>query len=160
MLDYHLRTADRDDVDAVLDILYEYSGGLGDYDERYLHREDAGEQWSQFFLEHLYESDDTIVIVADSEEIDGLIGVIELRVMDPHPILRLGRHGKIFGHHVREEYQKNGVEGALLAEAERWFANQGVDSFRVETLTDNEYIQGVYEEYDMEIIQLTYERRL
>lgn len=160
MLDYHFRTADRDDVDAVLDILYEYSSALGDYDERYLHRKDAGEQWSQFFLEHLYESDDTIVIVADSEEIDGLIGVIELRVMDPHPILRLERHGKIFGHHVREEYQKNGVESALLAEAERWFANQGVDSFRVETLTDNEYLRDVYEEFDMEVIQLTYERRM
>lgn len=158
-MDYEIRNAEEDDADDILSLWYQYSDHLSDLDERYTHKEDAGDQWLDYFLNRMVGTSKAAVFVADSKEISGLVGVIEVRAMGAHPIFQLDQHGMVFGHHVREEYQQDlGVEEALLDEAEKWFKNEkNLPFYRVNILADNEYLEDTYEEYGLNQIEHTYE---
>ncbi|RQH02315.1 GNAT family N-acetyltransferase [Natrarchaeobius oligotrophus] len=158
MNEYTIRQARPEDADDILALWYEYSETLSTVDDRYQHKDDAGEQWRNYFLGGMIDSSRATVLVADSESVDGLLGVIEVRVMGAHPIFQLSQHGAVFGHHVGAEYQGNGIEEALLEEAEHWFSEQhDLPFYRVNVLTDNDSLVDLYEEYGLEKIETTYE---
>ncbi|RQG87943.1 GNAT family N-acetyltransferase [Natrarchaeobius halalkaliphilus] len=158
MNEYTIRHARPDDADDILDLWYEYSDTLSTADERYQHKDDAGEQWRNYFLGKMTDSSRAAVHVADSEEVDGLLGVIEVRIMGAHPIFQLSQHGAVFGHHVRTEHRGNGIEEDLLEEAERWFTDEhDLPFYRVNVLTSNDSLVDLYREYGLDRVETTYE---
>lgn len=161
-MEYEIRNAEEDDADEILSLWYQYSDHLSMLDERYTHKDDAGDQWMDYFLNRMVGTSKAAVFVADSEEVPGLIGVIEVRVMGAHPIFQLDQHGMVFGHHVHEEYQGDlGIEEDLLDEAKTWFRNEkDLPFYRVNILAENEYLEEIYEEYGLEQIEHTYEGEL
>lgn len=160
-MNYEIRYAEEDDADEILSLWYEYSDHLSRFDDRYEHKEDAGEQWRDYFLNRMVGSSKASVFVADSDAVDGLLGVIEVRVMGAHPIFQLDQHGMIFGHHVRSDYQRQGIEAALLDKAEEWFKHEkNLPFYRMNILADNHYLEEIYEEYGLEQIEHTYEGEL
>ncbi|MFD1647827.1 GNAT family N-acetyltransferase [Haloarchaeobius litoreus] len=160
-MNYEIRYAEEDDADEILSLWYEYSDHLSQFDARYEHKADAGDQWRDYFLNRMVGSSKASVFVADSTEVEGLLGVIEVRVMGAHPIFQLDQHGMIFGHHVRSGYQRQGIEAALLDKAEEWFKHeQNLSFYRMNVLAENHYLGEIYEEYGLEQIEHTYEGEL
>ncbi|RQG87955.1 GNAT family N-acetyltransferase [Natrarchaeobius halalkaliphilus] len=160
-MNYEITFATEEDADDILDLWYEYSDQLSDIDDRYTHKDEAGEQWRNYFLNQMVNSSKAAILVADSEEADGLLGVIEVRIMGSHPIFQLTQHGMVFGHHVRDEYQGNGIEESLLEAAEQWFTDEkDLPFYRVNVLAQNDYLKDIYDEYGLEQIEYTYEASL
>ncbi|WP_435317047.1 GNAT family N-acetyltransferase [Haloarchaeobius sp. TZWSO28] len=158
---FQTRYAEEDDADDILSLWYQYSDQLSAIDDRYQHKEDAGEQWLDYFLNRMIGTSKAAVFVAESEAVDDLLGVIEVRVMGAHPIFQLEQHGMIFGHHVRKDYQNQGVEGELLDRAEEWFKHEkNLSFYRVNILAANEYLEDVYEDYGLKQIEHTFEGAL
>jgi GNAT superfamily N-acetyltransferase len=160
-VNFQTRYAEEDDADDILSLWYGYSDHLSSFDDRYEHKEDAGDQWLDYFLDRMLGTSKAAVFVADSEAVDSLLGVIEVRVMGAHPIFQLDQHGMIFGHHVREEYQNEGIEAELLDRAVDWFKHEkSLPFYRVNILGENEHLEEVYEEYGLRQIEYTYEDNL
>lgn len=155
-----IRHAVSDDGEDLLELWHGFTDHLSQYDERYRHKEDADERWLRYFENQLINSKYGIVIVAEDEETDELVGALEARVMGNHPIFRLENHGYINGHYVEEDYRNEGIGKALLDQAHDWFAGppHEVDFYRIDVMEGDDEAAELYKKLGFEPVEHVYER--
>ncbi|MGQ4555365.1 GNAT family N-acetyltransferase [Halobellus sp. GM3] len=155
----HATEADGTDI---LDLWHGFTAHLSEYDDRYGHSEEANERWLRYFENQLVDSKYGVVILAESDDADEPIGVLEARVMGDHPIFRLENHGYVNGLFVREEYRNQGVAAALLDSAAAWFSEEprDVDYYRIDVLAGDDAAAEMMESYGLEPVEHVYEQRL
>lgn len=82
------------------------------------------------------------VLVAES---DGTpIGFLAGRVRTPTPPFEPRPTGFISEVFVAEGYRRAGAAGALIAAAERWFSDQGVERLELQVLVENRLARDAY----------------
>jgi GNAT superfamily N-acetyltransferase len=161
-MDVTTRHAVEADGEELLELWHGFTAHLSEFDERYAHTEQADERWLQYFENQLIDSTYGTVLLADVEEADGPVGVLEARVMGDHPIFRLANHGYVNGLFVREPYRKEGVAASLLEAAADWFTEEprGVDYYRIDVLAGDEDAAAMLEAHGLEPVEHVYEQRL
>ncbi|MHC3438226.1 GNAT family N-acetyltransferase [Natrialbaceae archaeon A-gly3] len=157
---YELRHGTVDDGEEILELWHGFTDHLSEYDERYRHKKEADERWLRYFENQLVDSKYGTVVVAEEEETDELVGVLEARVMGDHPIFRLDDHGYINGHYVKEGHRNERVGKALIEKAHDWFTTppQAVDFYRIDVMDGDEEAAEVYEHLGFEPIEHVYEK--
>ena len=159
---YDVRHGTIDDGEEILELWHGFTDHLSEYDERYRHKEDADERWLRYFENQLVDSKYGTVIVAEDEDSNELVGVLEARVMGDHPIFRLDDHGYINGHYVKQEHWGEGIGKALLEEAHDWFTGppHEVDFYRIDVMEGDEKAASVYENLGFEPVEHVYEQTI
>lgn len=159
-MSYEIRHATADDGEELLRLWHGFTDTLSEYDERYLHKEDADERWLQYFENQLVDAKYGTVVLAEHEHSGELVGVLEARVMGNHPIFRLRNHGYIHGHYVTENHRNEGVGSALLDTAHQWFAEppREVEFYRIDVLDGDEESARFYDRRGFEPVEHTFER--
>lgn len=159
-MEFEVRHAVPDDGPDLLGLWHGFTDYLSDFDARYMHNESADDRWLTYFENQLVDSKYGTVIVA--EHADGLIGVLEARVMGNHPIFRLENHGFIHGHYVADGYRGRGVGHGLLRAAHEWFAAEprNVGFYRVRVMPDDEDVAGHYRDAGFRPVEHIYEKRI
>lgn len=157
-MDYEVRHAAEADGPELLEIWHGFTDYLSEYDEKYLHRENADERWLSYFEDQLVDSKYGTVVVADGG--DELLGALEARVEGNHPIFRLENHGFIHGHYVRPAHRGQGVGGALIDAAEAWFAEEprGVGFYRVRVMPGDDQAAAIYRDAGFQAVEHIYEK--
>lgn len=157
-MEVDIRHATADDGEDLLKLWHGYTDQLSQFDDRYLHKEDADERWLQYFQNQLVDSKYGTVLVADAGE--ELVGVLEARITGDHPIFRISDHGIINGLYVLEGYRGEGIQEGLVDGAVEWFADvdRDVEFCRVDVLEGNESAYSLYEDLGFEPVEHTYER--
>ena len=156
---YEVRYATVEDGEELLELWHGFTEHLSKYDDRYRHKEDADERWLKYFENQLVDSKYGTVVVAEHEEDETIVGVLEARVMGDHPIFRLEDHGYINGHYVEEEHRNQGVGKAIIEKAQEWFADShDVDFYRVDVLEADNETASLYENLGFEPVEQVYEK--
>lgn len=152
-----IRHATGDDGEDLLSLWHGFTDRLSQFDERYLHKDDADERWLQYFENQLVDSKYGTVLVADTG--DELVGVLEARITGDHPIFRISDHGYINGHYVKSDYRGEGIGEALVDAAVEWFsaADRDVDFCRIDVLDGDDSTRALYEDMGFEPAEHTYE---
>ncbi|MFC7203259.1 GNAT family N-acetyltransferase [Haloferax namakaokahaiae] len=150
------------DGSEILDLWHGFTSHLSSFDDRYGHSDQADERWLRYFENQLIDSKYGTVILAEADDEDTPIGVLEARVMGDHPIFRLANHGYVNGLYVREEYRGEGVAGELLDAAAEWFTEgpRAVNYYRIDVLAGDEAASKMLESHGLEPVELVYEERL
>lgn len=153
----NIRHATREDGEELLDLWHGFTDHLSQFDDRYLHTEDADDRWLQYFENQLVDSKYGTVLVADAG--DELVGVLEARITGDHPIFRISDHGYINGHYVVDEYRGEDVGDRLIDAAVEWFADseRDVTFCRVDVLDGDDRAHSAYEKMSFEPVEHTYE---
>ncbi|WP_410767451.1 GNAT family N-acetyltransferase [Haloferax sp. DFSO60] len=156
------RHANEADGDEILELWHGFTSHLSSFDDRYGHSDQADERWLRYFENQLVDSKYGTVILAENDEDDAPIGVLEARVMGDHPIFRLENHGYVHGLFVREEYRGEGVAGELLDAAAEWFKQgpRAVNYYRIDVLAGDEAAAKMLESHGLDPVELVYEERL
>ncbi|RLM53825.1 GNAT family N-acetyltransferase [Halobellus sp. Atlit-31R] len=156
------RHATEADGEEILDLWHGFTAHLSQYDERYTHTEEANDRWLQYFENQLVDSKYGTVLLAESDEADEPIGVLEARVMGDHPIFQLANHGYVNGLFVREGHREQGAASKMLEAAAEWFTEEprGVDYYRIDVLAGDEGAAAMLEAYGLEPVEHVYEQRL
>lgn len=159
---FEIRQATADDGEELLDLWHGFTDHLSSYDTRYEHKESANDRWLAYFENQLIDSKYGTVFVAEHDENDQLIGVLEARIMGNHPIFRLENHGYINGHYVDEDYRNQGVGQALLDAVDEWFTSppHEVDFYRVDVVDGDARAADFYEEAEFSSAEHVYEKRV
>lgn len=147
-----------EDTDELLELWERFTDHLSSFDDRYAPAPDASDHWLSYFEDQLLDSRYGTVVVAETPD-DGIVGVIEVRVMENHPMFKLGKHGRIYGLHVRDDWQRQGVADALLTEAGNWLTTdpRNASFYRMKTFEDDEETQAAYERLGLEPVERVYE---
>ncbi|MBV0925962.1 GNAT family N-acetyltransferase [Halomicroarcula limicola] len=159
-MEAEIRQAEREDGDELIELWHGFTEHLSKYDDRYKHKDEAGDRWLQYFENQLLDSKYGTVFVAEADE--QLVGVLEVRVVGDHPIFRLKDHGYINGHFVKDEYRQSGLGQQLLEAAADWLRDhpRGIEFCRVDVIEGDEDGMSVYEDLDFEPIEHVYEYEL
>lgn len=156
-----IRHATADDGEAILGLWHEFTTHLSRFDDRYRHKEQADDRWMSYFQNQLVDAKYGTVVLAEDDE-DGLVGVLEARIVGNHPIFRLTNHGYVNGLYVTEAYRERGIGGRLLDAAGEWFASDPRDAefYRIDVLAGDADAVEMLEAHGLEPVEHVYERDL
>lgn len=143
-----VRHARPEDADQIVDLWRGFVDFLSPQDDRYEAREGAYEKWRDYFLNRMVDSEHATVLVAEDE--GELVGVVEARVTGGHPVFKVSRHGRLFGHFVKEGHRGKGVGQMLITGAEAWFEDKDLPYYRVSVLSWLPEVKEAYEDAGME----------
>lgn len=87
------------------------------------------------------------------------VGVLQARVVEEHPVFRLGRRGRIDGLFVREDARNRGVGRALLEAAEAWFVEEprAADFYRIDVVEGDAETAAALRGLDLVPVSRTFE---
>jgi GNAT superfamily N-acetyltransferase len=161
-MDVRTRHATEADGDEILELWHGFTAHLSKYDERYSHGDQADDRWLSYFENQLVDSKYGTVLLAESDEADEPLGVLEARVMGDHPIFQLENHGYVNGLFVRDDHRQEGVAAALLDAAAEWFREdpREVNYYRIDVLADDDTAKRMLESHGLEPVEYVYEQRL
>ncbi|UIP01496.1 GNAT family N-acetyltransferase (plasmid) [Halobaculum sp. CBA1158] len=159
-MDITVREARSEDGDALLDLWYEFTDHLSEFDDRYGAKDGADDHWLSYFQNQLVDSKYSAVLLAESD--DEFVGVLEVRIVGEHPIFQLERHGQIHGLFVRERARDEGVGRALLEAAAAWLSEdpRGVDFYRVDAIEGDDEAATALSELGLTPVKHTFEGRI
>ncbi len=153
-----VREAREADVDELLNLWRGFVEFLSPRDPRYEAREGAYEKWRSSFLNRMVDSEHATVLVAEKE--GSLVGAVEARVTGGHPVFKVSKHGRLFGHFVIEEERGGGIGGALIERAEEWFESKGIPYYRVSVLSWLPEVKEAYKAAGMDQVEWVMEKEL
>lgn len=155
-----VRHATPEDADDIVDLWRGFVDFLSPHDERYEAREGAYEKWREHFLNRMVDSDHVTVLVAEDSEDDALVGAVEARVTGGHPVFKVSKHGRLYGHFVREGYRGRGIGRMLIQGAEAWFEDKELPYYRVSVLSWLPDVKDAYEDAGMEHAEWVMEKMI
>ncbi len=158
MPDVEVRPARAEDVDGIVELWKGFVGFLAPEDPRYEAREGAYEKWRDYFLNRMLDSEHATLFVADAGQ--GLVGVVECRVTGGHPVFKVSKHGRLFGHFVQEGHRGQGIGRRLVEAAEAWFRDKDLPYYRVSVLSWLPEVKAAYEEIGMDHAEWILEKEL
>lgn len=158
MPEIEVRPARAEDVDGIVELWKGFVAFLAPQDPRYEAREGAYEKWRKYFLNRMLDSEHAALFVADTGQ--QLVGVIEARITGGHPVFKVSKHGRLYGHFVDEDHRGQGVGEALVEAAEAWFRDRDLPYYRVSVLSWLPGVKEAYEEQGMEHAEWVMEKRL
>lgn len=160
-MDFTVREATLDEGDVLLDLWYEFTTHLSEFNDRYSAKEGADEHWLSYFENQLIDSKYSAVLLAENDEGE-YVGVLEVRIVGEHPIFQLERHGQIHGMFVREEAREEGVGRALLDAAESWLREEprDVDFYRIDAVEGDDEATAALGELGLKPVKHTFEGRV
>lgn len=158
MSDVEVRPARAEDVDGIVELWKGFVGFLSPQDPRYDAREGAYKKWRDYFLNRMLDSEHAVLFVADTG--DQLVGVIECRVTGGHPVFKVSKHGRLFGHFVEETHRGQGIGRQLVEAAEAWFRGKDLPYYRVSVLSWLPGVKEAYEEIGMDQVEWIMEKEL
>ncbi len=156
------RHATEADGEEILELWHGFTAYLSQFDERYEHTDQADERWLEYFRNQLVDSTYGTVLLAENDDDDEFLGVLEARVMGDHPIFRLANHGYVNGMYVREAHRRKGIATHLLDAAAEWFREEprGVDFYRIDVLAGEADAAAMLESHGLEPVEHVYEQRI
>ncbi len=158
MADVEVRPARAEDVDGIVELWKGFVGFLSPQDPRYEARDGAYEKWRKYFLNRMLDSEHAVLFVADAG--DELVGVIECRVTGGHPVFKVSKHGRLYGHFVKESHQGQGIGAQLVEAAEAWFESKDLPYYRVSVLSWLPEVKEAYERMGMAHAEWIMEKEL
>ncbi len=153
-----VREAKAEDVNEILDLWRGFVDFLSPRDERYEAREGAFEKWRSYFLNRMVDSEHAAVFVAEAD--GALVGAVEARITGGHPVFKVSKHGRLYGHFVHEDHRGQGIGAELVEHAEDWFEAKGLPYYRVSVLSWLPDVKDAYEEQGMEHAEWVMEKHL
>jgi GNAT superfamily N-acetyltransferase len=153
-----VRHAETEDADQIVNLWKGFVDFLSPGDDRYQAREGAYEKWTEYFQNRMVDSEHATVLVA--EDGDELVGVVEARVNGGHPVFKVSRHGRLYGHFVKEDRRGEGIGRMLLQGAEAWFEDKDLPYYRVSVLSWLPEVKESYEDAGMEHAEWVMEKVL
>ncbi|MDX1612514.1 MAG: GNAT family N-acetyltransferase [Candidatus Thermoplasmatota archaeon] len=159
MSDVTIRRARAEDADEIVDLWKGFVSFLSPEDPRYDARPGAYDKWREYFLKRMVDSAHAALFVAEDSQ-DGLVGVIECRIMGGHPVFKVSKHGQLFGHFVREGHRAKGIGAQLIEAAETWFREQDLPYYRINVLAFLPEVKRAYEEQGMTQAEWVMEKEL
>jgi len=155
-----VRHAEAEDADDIVDLWRGFVDVLSPRDPRYEAREGAYGKWRDYFLNRMVDSEHATVLVAEESEAEELVGAVEARVTGGHPVFKVSKHGRLYGHFVEEGHRGRGVGRMLITGAEAWFETKGLPYYRVSVLSWLPGVKESYEEAGMEHAEWVMEKFL
>jgi len=148
---YRIRAATDDDLPALVLLWKEFMDFHAERNSFFRRKPGGEEKWIEFVREHLAK-DEQIVFVAEdgsSGEGDGnVIGYLMGGITPYPPVLLLERCGYIQDAVVSAANRRRGVGEALLADAERWFREKGIDRIELQVLVANPVAHSFWRKMD------------
>lgn len=153
-----VREARAEDADEILDLWRGFVDFLAPRDDRYDAREGAYEKWRSYFVNRMVDSEHATVLVAERD--GSLVGAVEARVTGGHPVFKVSKHGRLYGHFVQEDHRGEGIGSDLVEAAEAWFEDKGLPYYRVSVLSWLPEVKEAYEDSGMEHVEWVMEKFL
>lgn len=121
-LDFHIRTATQDDVDAVVELWSELMAYHESLDERFVRGEDARVKF-RTFLEINIDSEHAQVLVAQSQ--GAIVGYTMAQESKRPPVFAVQAIVEIMDMAVTSGYRRRGVGRVLVEEMRHWAHERG-----------------------------------
>jgi GNAT superfamily N-acetyltransferase len=160
-MDITIREATLEEGDGLLNLWYEFTDHLSEFNDRYAAKEGADEHWLSYFENQLVDSKYSAVLLAETGDGE-YVGVLEVRIVGEHPIFQLERHGQIHGMYVREHARGEGVGRALLDAATSWLSEdpRDVDFYRIDAIEGDDEATAALRELELVPVKHTFEGRV
>lgn len=120
-------------------------------------RHDILDRARKLFLSQLRSPRETTLL---AERAGRVVGILRCVDSAGHPLLHPDRYGYISSVFVRPESRRHGVLRALLASAERWCRERGLDELRLHNAADNPLSNASWEALGFGIAEHLRIRRL
>lgn len=135
-----------DIVDLRLALLREYGN-----DPLYMRlRSDAPERAHELFLAQLASPDETMLLAVRGRRIVGIFRCVDA---PGSPLLEPERYCYVSSVYVRPSERRRGVLRALLAAAERWCHDRGIDEMRLHSASSSTLAADVWSAFGFEIVE-------
>jgi GNAT superfamily N-acetyltransferase len=152
-----VRVATLDDLPAVLELRLAL---LREYRDSPLYgrlRPDARRRAERLYAAQLVSPSEVIFLA----ELDGgVVGVLRCMLAAGSPLLLPERYGYVSSAYVRPAARRRGVLRALLAAAERWCLERGVDELRLHNAAENAVANATWEAFGFQAVEVLRARPL
>lgn len=133
---YHLRTAQFDDLDAILDLWVSMMDEHQQGDPRIRLAAGASSAYRSYAGYHLASSESHVTL-AETEDGQAL-GFCLLAISRNLPMFLPARYGYLSDLAVRPDWRRQGIGRALVEHGAAWLRGQGVDSIQLQYYAFNE----------------------
>jgi len=145
-----VRAARLGDLDAIVELRLAL---LREYSEAPLYaslRPDAEDRARDLYFSQLVSPDETMLI---AERDGSIVGMLRCADTIGSPLLRPERYCYVSSVYVRPAERRRGVLRALVAAAERWCADRGLDEMRLHNSTSPATAATVWSAFGFEVVE-------
>ena len=145
-----VRAARLGDLDAIVELRLALLREYGDAPLYASLRPDAEDRARDLYFSQLVSSDETMLLAERDGRVVGM-----LRCVDTvgSPLLHPERYCHVSSVYVRPAERRRGVLRALIAAAERWCADRGLDEMRLHNSTSAPTAAAVWSAFGFEVVE-------
>jgi GNAT superfamily N-acetyltransferase len=152
-----VRRATEDDLEAVVELRLALLREYADHPVYSRLRDDASLRALPLFLAQLTAPGETIFVAERCGRVVGLLRCVE---MASSPLLEPGRYCYVSSVYVRPPERRRGVLRAMLAAADGWCAERGLDEMRLHNSASSDVARQAWSALGFEVIEQVRRRPL